>query len=258
MANPAAVENPRAWAAAAIWAVHPLQAESVCWISECKNVLSGVLALGSVLFYLEFAEIYDPGSKRRTWNLNADWQTYAISAGLFLLAMLAKTAVVFLPIAILIILWWKGRLTLPRILGTLPMLIIGAALAWETSRLETDPHGAIGTSGPEWQLSAIQRLLISGRDFWFYIGKLLLPMHQSFIYPRIVPSPQEAGQWIFLLAAIVVLIALFVGVAKLGAELWRRYCVISCSFSPLWDSLTFIPSDIRSWRITFNIWREFR
>ena len=52
-----------------------------------------------------------------------------------------------------------------------------------------------------------QRLLISGRDFWFYIGKLLLPMHQSFIYPRIVPSPQEAGQWIFLLAAIVVLIA---------------------------------------------------
>lgn len=102
---------PGAWAAAAIWAVHPLQAESVCWISECKNVLSGVLALGSVLFYLEFAGLYDPSSNRRTWNLNADWQTYAISAGLFLLAMLAKTAVVFLPLAILLILWWKGRLT---------------------------------------------------------------------------------------------------------------------------------------------------
>jgi tetratricopeptide (TPR) repeat protein len=207
---------PGAWAAAAIWAVHPLQAESVCWISECKNVLSGVLALGSVLFYLEFAGLYDPGSNRRTWNLNADWQTYAISAGLFLLAMLAKTAVVFLPIAILLILWWKGRLTFPRILGTVPMLIIGAALAWETSRLETDPNGPIGASGPEWQLSFAQRLLISGRDFWFYIGKLLAPIHQSFIYPRIVPSAQEAGQWAFLLAAIIVLIGLFIGVAKLG------------------------------------------
>jgi tetratricopeptide (TPR) repeat protein len=207
---------PGAWAAAAIWAVHPLQAESVCWISECKNVLSGVLALGSVLFYLEFAGLYDPGSNRRTWNLNADWQTYAIGAALFLLAMLAKTAVVFLPIAILVILWWKGRLTLPRILGTVPMLIIGAALAWETSRLETDPNGPIGASGPQWQLSAAQRLMISGRDFWFYIGKLLLPIHQSFVYPRILPSAQDTGQWVFLLATIVVLIGLFVGIPKFG------------------------------------------
>lgn len=45
---------PGAWAAAAIWAIHPLQVESVCWISESKNVLSGILALASTLFYLEF------------------------------------------------------------------------------------------------------------------------------------------------------------------------------------------------------------
>jgi tetratricopeptide (TPR) repeat protein len=207
---------PGAWAAAAIWAVHPLQAESVCWISECKNVLSGVLALGSVLFYLEFAGLYDPASQRRTWNLNEDWQTYAISAGLFLLAMLAKTSVVFLPIAILLILWWKGRLTFARALGTAPMLIIGAALAWETSRLETDPNGAVRAFGADWQFSAAQRLLISGRDFWFYIGKLLLPIHQSFVYPRLVPNSQDAVQWILLLAAIAVLIALFAGIARLG------------------------------------------
>ena len=74
---------PGAWAAAAIWAVHPLQAESVCWISECKNVLSGILGLASVLFYLEFAGLYDPASNRRTWNLNADWQTYAHQRGIF-------------------------------------------------------------------------------------------------------------------------------------------------------------------------------
>ena len=55
----------------------------------------------------------------------------------------------------------------------------------------------IRASGPDWQLSAAQRLLISGRDFWFYIGKLLLPIHQSFVYPRIVPSAQDAGQWVF-------------------------------------------------------------
>ena len=145
---------PGAWAAAAIWAVHPLQAESVCWISECKNVLSGVLALGSVLFYLEFVGMYDPDSKRRTWNLNEDWQTYAISAGLFLLAMLAKTAVVFRADRNIDHSVVEGTADASAHSGNLmPMLIIGAALAWETSRLETDPHGAIGASGPEWQLS---------------------------------------------------------------------------------------------------------
>lgn len=207
---------PGAWAAAAIWAIHPIQAESVCWISECKNVLSGVLALASVYFYLDFAGLRDPASQRRAWNLTADWQPYAISAALFILAALAKTSVVLVPIAILILLWWKRRLSLPRILGAVPMLIVGAALALETSRLETDPTGAIRASGPQWQFSALQRLLISGRDFWFYIEKLLLPIHQSFVYPRILPNPNDSTQWIFLVAAAVVLLGLLLGISKLG------------------------------------------
>jgi len=216
---------PGAWAAAAIWAVHPIQAESVCWISECKNVLSGVLALGSVLFYLEFAGIYDPDLKRRTWNLTDDWQPYAISAAMFILAMLAKTAVVFLPLAILAILWWKNRLTFARIAGAVPMLIIGGLLALVTSRLETNPNGAVGAYGPEWQLSFAQRLLISGRDFWFYIGKLLVPIHQSFVYPRIVPGAGDAVQWLLVAAAVALLAVLVAASSKLGkgpaaAMLW--------------------------------------
>src|ERR1700722_19803766 len=75
---------PGAWAAAAIWAIHPLQAESVCWISELKNILSGILALSSVLFYLEFVGMRDPDSKGRIWELPEDWHLYAISAGFFL------------------------------------------------------------------------------------------------------------------------------------------------------------------------------
>jgi tetratricopeptide (TPR) repeat protein len=206
---------PGAWVAAAIWAVHPLQAESVCWISELKNVLSGVLAMGSVLFYLEFAGLPDPQAKGRAWNLTEDWQTYAISAGFFVLAALAKTTVVFLPLAILVILWWKNRLTMPRALGLLPMLIVGIGLAFLTSWIETNPSGAIRASGPEWDLHPVQRLLISARDFWFYIGKLLLPINQSFIYPRVVPNPTGI-EWAFFIAAIVVLIGLALTVKQLG------------------------------------------
>jgi tetratricopeptide (TPR) repeat protein len=225
---------PGAWAAAAIWAVHPLQAESVCWISECKNVLSGLLAIASALFYLEFAGLRDPDSKHRLWNLREDWQAYLISVGLFLLSMLAKTAVVFLPIAVLAVLWWKRRLSIWRIVGTAPMLIIGAALAMETSRLETDPNGPVGASGPDWQLSFVQRLLISGRDLWFYVGKLLLPIHLSFVYPRNVPDAGDARQWAYLIAAAAMLIGLAAGIRWLGrGPLAAAICYLALLFPAL-------------------------
>ncbi|MGD0766924.1 MAG: hypothetical protein ABSB42_01745 [Tepidisphaeraceae bacterium] len=237
---------PGAWAAAAIWAVHPLQAESVCWISECKNVLSGILAIGSALFYFEFAGMRDPDSNHRAWKVREDWQAYLISAGLFLLAMLAKTVVVFVPIAVLAVLWWKRRLSVWRIVGALPMLVIGAALAMETSRLETDPNGPVGASGPDWQLSFVQRLLISGRDVWFYLGKLALPIHQSFVYPRIVPDAGEAGQWGYLIAAGIVLVGLAAGIRILGRG---PLAAVICYLALLFPALGFF--DVYPFRFSF-------
>ncbi|HEX4053236.1 MAG TPA: hypothetical protein VHX86_03130 [Tepidisphaeraceae bacterium] len=225
---------PGAWAAAAIWAIHPLQAESVCWISECKNILSGILALASLLFYLEFVGVRDPDSRKKIWNLQQDWQLYAISLGFFILAMLSKTAVCFLPVALLFILWWKRRTSIKSILGLVPMLVIGAALAWETSRLETDPNGPVGAVGPDWQLSFVQRLLIAGRDLWFYVGKLVAPIHQSFVYPRHVPNPADAAEWIPLILAVVVVAALAIGIKKLGkGPLTAVLCYIAALFPAL-------------------------
>src|SRR4051794_11512289 len=95
------LDLPGAWLAAAAFALHPVHVESVAWLSEIKNTLSGALAAVAVLFYLR----YDQGRQRGA---------YAGALIFFLLALLTKTAVVALPIVLLIIFWWKRGTIKPR------------------------------------------------------------------------------------------------------------------------------------------------
>src|SRR6266516_2783593 len=85
---------PGAELAAIIFALHPVNVETVAWIAERKNTLSGVFGLAATLSYLKF----DESRSRRS---------YAFTTGLFLLGLLTKTAIVTLPLALLVIFWWK-------------------------------------------------------------------------------------------------------------------------------------------------------
>ena len=195
------LEIPGSWLAAAIFAIHPVQVESVAWITERKNVLSGLFYLLAALAYLRFRPLTDPKSARV-----CDWRFYPLVITLFLAALLSKTVTCSLPAALLLLVWWKtGRVGKQDALALAPLFVLGAALGLVTVQMEK--HA--GASGAEWTLSFVQRCLLAGRALWFYAGKLFWPHNLTFIYPHWEIDASLAWQYLFPVAAVVVLIALW-------------------------------------------------
>ena len=188
------LEIPGALLAGAIFALHPMQAESVAWISELKNVLSGVFYFGSMLIYLKFD---------RTRNL----VSYSAALLLFLLGLFSKTVIATLPGAILVIFWWqRGRLSWKRdLLPLIPFFLLGTAAGGLTTWLE---QSLIGAKGSDYDYSIIERSLIAGRVIWFYLGKLFCPLDLTFIYPRWQVSQNLWWQYLFPAAALSLLAVL--------------------------------------------------
>jgi len=79
---------PGAWLAAGLFALHPVQVESVAWISELKNTLSGFFFFCSILTYLECDD-------------NRERTCYDGCPGLFVVGLLCKTVIASLPALIL-------------------------------------------------------------------------------------------------------------------------------------------------------------
>jgi len=200
---------PGAWLAAAIFALHPIQVESVAWITERKNVLAGFFYLAAALSYLHFEprDFADAPKQRR-------WKLYLLSLVLFLAALFSKTVTCSLPAAILLLVWWKrGRILLPRLVPLIPMFIVGAALASVTAWMEKNN---VRTVGADWDFSWLERCLIAGRALWFYIGKLVLPVNLTFNYPRWQIDTAAWWQYLFPVTAVALVAVLWLLRKRIG------------------------------------------
>ncbi len=222
-----------AWLAAAVFAVHPIQVESVAWITERKNVLSCAFYLAALMAYGRFSALWEGeapaepvpgrGSAGASPSLNdqtalqqqRDWRYYFLAFGLFVCALLSKTVTCSLPVAILLLIWWKrGRIGWRDVWPLAPFFAVGAGLGLTTAWIEKHRVGALGT---EWSYTVVERVLIAGRALWFYASKLVWPRDLTFMYPRWQILTGQWWQWLFPLGFAGVVIALWK-----GRERWGR------------------------------------
>ncbi len=184
---------PGAFLAALLFALHPVAVESVAWMTELKNTLSTACYLGAALAYLRFDETRRPAS-------------YVAAIALFTVALLAKTVTAVFPAAMLVVFWWKrGSIAWHRDGRPLiPFFVLGAATGVVTAWFERTLNGARGI---EFQLTAIDRVLIAGRAIWFYLVTLVWPSHLTFIYPRWKIDATAWQHYVYPAAILAVLIA---------------------------------------------------
>ena len=101
---------------AGLFAVHPLNVESVAWVAERKNVLSTLFFILAIAAYAKYAQ-------------KPDWRRYLLVAALFAMGLMAKPMVITLPFVLLLLDYWP----LGRTAGS-PPSVVGVP-QWPTSRL---------------------------------------------------------------------------------------------------------------------------
>jgi len=182
---------------AALFALHPINVESVAWVAERKNVLCTFFFFATLIAYCWYAR-------------QPDWRRYLVFAGLFVLGLMSKPMVITLPFVLLLLDYWPlGRIRgghadataaplSKLVVEKLPLIALSAASAVITMQAQR-AGGAMRSTA---QFSLAVRLENAVMAYAMYLWKMIWPSHLSPIYPH--PGDSLAG-WQVGTSALVLL-----------------------------------------------------
>ncbi|MEQ9379232.1 MAG: tetratricopeptide repeat protein [Pirellulales bacterium] len=214
-----------------LFALHPLQVESVAWISETKGLLSTAFGIAAVWFYLRFRE----SSQREAegeGSASEHFVPYVAASICFLLALLSKPAAVAIPImAFILDVGLLRRSWKTSVLALLPWLLLAGAIVIVSKTQQ--PGADLQT------ITMTQRVCIAGDSLAFYLGKFIAPWGLTPIYDRPLDDRLATTGlcwWWLVPLAFVVVVALLPG-RRLGLVCIALFVVA------LLPVLGFIPFD---------------
>jgi protein O-mannosyl-transferase len=204
-----------ALAGAMLFAIHPQQAESVCWATGMKEMLCGMLCLAALLQYLRFARAGPPAHAWR-YRPSRDKDLpppaspterklhYFAATFFYILALLAMPSAVTLPLVAIALDWLLIRRSIKAaFLAMLPWLALSFVFAIIATHVQ--PATEIDPS-PLWA-----RPLIAADSLAFYLYKLVFPLHLAFDYGR-RPQVVLDRHWLYYTWLVP---------AALAVALWR-------------------------------------
>ncbi len=197
---------------AALFALHPLNVESVAWVAERKNVLSTLFFFLAIAAYVRYAR-------------KPDWRRYLLVAGLFAAGLMAKPMVITLPFVLLLLDDWPldriqggppssigaPRLSVSRLLlEKVPLLFLSALSAVITVRAQRS--GIAVRSLHQFPLAVrIENAVVA---YGLYLWKMLWPARLGLLYPH---PANTLPVWQMTLSTLIL-----VGVTALVVALRRK------------------------------------
>ncbi|QEG37680.1 tetratricopeptide repeat protein [Bythopirellula goksoeyrii] len=217
---------PWAYFAALLFAVHPVNVETAAWISQHKGLLALVFMLLSILCFLR--TIPPEPSDRLVFFRQGTGLWYALAIFFFVLASFSKGSAVILPALLVLLTWWKRKISYWDLAATVPFFVIGA--------IATKIHTWFQLQSPEIALlpeSNLQRLLCAGTTVWFYLYKALWPLKLQFVYSRWEIDESQLMWWIPLIACVATTFMLWWYRNRWARVWWVAWCWFGIALVPV-------------------------
>jgi protein O-mannosyl-transferase len=187
---------------AALFLIHPLHVESVAWVAERKDVLSGLFWMMGIWCYARYAE--RPGPVRYLWVVLS-----------FACGLLSKPMVVTFPFVLLLLDWWPlgrvdgGRATWSRLLHEkIPLFLLSAAGSAITFLVQKESQALFPLSAMPFG----DRLANAAVSYVAYLGKTFWPVGLSIFYPYHALPP--FGHLVAALALLILITVLLLMLLK--------------------------------------------
>ena len=212
-----------AFLAVALFAMHPAQISSVAWIAERKDLITTLFYFLAFWAWLRFEERETP-------------TRYALTLLCFVFSMLCKSMSITWPVAVAILVWYRtGRIGWRLIVRLFPFLILGLFFAF---------WGSIFVPSPErMKLEVLQKIILSGKNFAFYVGKLFWPVEHLPLYPRWTLDTRVWSEYLCVLATLAGFVALWLLRRRMGRGVFAALAFYAATLFPIlgfvvWSLLT--------------------
>lgn len=220
----AAGENLDGWAllAALLFCVHPLRVESVAWVTERRDVLSGSFYLAMVLCYLKACEAPTPREAGRCRRA---------ALACFVLSLCSKAIGMTLPAALLVLdVYPLRRSSWPAVLKEKIPFAAAALLFAGVAYLAQKHTGVIAYFS---SVGITERLELAAFGAAFYLWKTFAPVHLLPLYARALPFDPAAPAFVMSLAAVVVLCAAAVALRRRWPAVPAAWAYYLITLSPV-------------------------